>query len=202
MPSLDFFRDLGLFARERFFDPATCAQLQSEMRIGTVKKGLLAGKDEGDGILNENVRKVLTVHVGTSLESMVSDTLMNLKPSLEEHFRIRLRDFEPPSFLSYGEGAFYGPHLDGDPDIPTIAKNRRVSVVIFLNSRSEELSPNSYGGGALTFYGLLDGPAWEKCPFALDPDPGLLVAFRSDVLHEVRPVTVGQRFTIVTWFRI
>jgi predicted 2-oxoglutarate/Fe(II)-dependent dioxygenase YbiX len=28
----------------------------------------------------------------------------------------------------------------------------------------------------------------------------MLVAFRSDVLHQVSPVTKGERFTIVSWF--
>jgi SM-20-related protein len=31
-------------------------------------------------------------------------------------------------------------------------------------------------------------------------EPGLLVAFRSDTVHEVLPVTHGERFTVVSWF--
>jgi SM-20-related protein len=33
------------------------------------------------------------------------------------------------------------------------------------------------------------------------PAPGTLVAFRADTTHEVVPVTYGERYTIVTWFR-
>jgi predicted 2-oxoglutarate/Fe(II)-dependent dioxygenase YbiX len=72
--------------------------------------------------------------------------------------------------------------------------------VIFLNARSSVPAENRYGGGSLKFYALLDGPKWENCPFSLDAEPGLLIAFRSDTVHEVEPVTFGQRFTIVTWF--
>jgi predicted 2-oxoglutarate/Fe(II)-dependent dioxygenase YbiX len=32
-------------------------------------------------------------------------------------------------------------------------------------------------------------------------EEGLLVAFRAETLHEVRPVTHGVRFSVVTWFR-
>ncbi len=46
----------------------------------------------------------------------------------------------------------------------------------------------------------MEGPQWDKCGFALEAEPGLLIAFRSDTSHEVRPVTFGERFTIVTWF--
>jgi SM-20-related protein len=202
MPSSFFFQNLGLFVREGFFNSATCTQIQSQMRLGEAVKGLIGGAEPEIGILDEDVRKVLSVHVEVSSENLVLDAVRDLKPSLEEHFQVPLREFEFPTFLRYGEGAFYRPHKDGTPETPTATKDRRVSVVIFLNSRSEEPSPDSYGGGALTFYGLLDGPMWEKCPFPLDANPGLLIAFRSDVLHEVRPVTFGQRFTIVTWFRI
>lgn len=52
----------------------------------------------------------------------------------------------------------------------------------------------------LKFYGLLDGPEWSRCGFALKPVPGMVVAFPTWVPHEVEPVTFGNRFTIVTWF--
>jgi len=29
----------------------------------------------------------------------------------------------------------------------------------------------------------------------------MLVAFTADTLHEVSPVTSGERFTIISWFR-
>jgi predicted 2-oxoglutarate/Fe(II)-dependent dioxygenase YbiX len=32
-------------------------------------------------------------------------------------------------------------------------------------------------------------------------EPGTLVAFRSETTHEVTPVTHGQRYTIVSWYR-
>jgi hypothetical protein len=31
-------------------------------------------------------------------------------------------------------------------------------------------------------------------------EPGLLIAFPSDKWHEVKPVSHGRRFTVVTWF--
>ncbi len=52
----------------------------------------------------------------------------------------------------------------------------------------------------MTFYGLMEGAEWEKCAFSLEANSGLLIAFRSDVLHEVKPVTFGERLTVVSWF--
>jgi SM-20-related protein len=79
-------------------------------------------------------------------------------------------------------------------------RERQVSAVIFLNSAAEARGPESYSGGALTFYGLIDGPCWRGYGFPLVGEQGLLIAFRSDVLHEVTVVTRGERYSIVTWF--
>jgi hypothetical protein len=48
-------------------------------------------------------------------------------------------------------------------------------------------------------YGLL-GPASERHGLPIGGEPGMLVAFRSDVLQEVRPVTRGERQTVVSWY--
>jgi SM-20-related protein len=197
MPPAEFFRNLGLFVRSDFFDQPACAEMQARMCAAEFSKALVIKKDVGE-VLDESRRRVLTVEVEECLANQVWDQIWHLKPNLEDHFHTPLQGGERPVFLRYGEQAFYHPHRDGSPDVST--RNRRVSVVIFLNARSEEPTPGCYGGGALTFYGLLDGPEWEKCAFSLEAEPGLLIAFRSDTLHEVQPVTFGQRFTIVTWF--
>jgi SM-20-related protein len=199
MPSSSLFHHLGLFIHEDFLDHSTCAQIQSQMQTAECQKASIVSPHGDEGIVDEDVRKVLSVKAEASMATMVWDKIWDLKPSLEEHFHVHLRGSEPPVFLRYGPGAFYRPHKDGHSDSPPSTKNRLVSVVIFLNRRSDDPSQDAYGGGALTFYGLLDGPTWEKCPFPLEADPGLLVAFRSDTMHEVRPVTIGQRFTIVSW---
>ena len=33
------------------------------------------------------------------------------------------------------------------------------------------------------------------------PAPGTLVAFRAETTHEVTPVTRGERYAIVSWYR-
>ena len=52
----------------------------------------------------------------------------------------------------------------------------------------------------MTFYGLLDIPDSDKFGFSLEPEQGMLVAFRSNVLHGVSPILSGQRYVIVGWF--
>jgi predicted 2-oxoglutarate/Fe(II)-dependent dioxygenase YbiX len=61
------------------------------------------------------------------------------------------------------------------------------------------MDTNNYTGGSLTFYGLFDGKG-KNIGFPLIGQAGLLVAFRSVILHGVTSVTSGERFTVVSWF--
>ena len=110
---------------------------------------------------------------------------------------------EPPNNNVDVTGILAGFRSTDSNSSPTACEyqlNRRVSLVLFLNGESSAAELNGYAGGSLTFYGLLKQPPWEKCGFNIQGETGLLVAFASDVYHEVTPVTEGMRFTMVTWF--
>jgi SM-20-related protein len=47
---------------------------------------------------------------------------------------------------------------------------------------------------------LVRDPRWQSVGFGVEGEEGLLIAFRSDLLHEVTPVTHGERYTLVSWF--
>jgi SM-20-related protein len=81
-----------------------------------------------------------------------------------------------------------------------MSKSRQISAVIFLNGNSSQPRESTYGGGALTFYELLDDPIGQSLGFPLEAEEGLLIAFRADVPHSVAPVTHGDRYTIASWY--
>lgn len=185
-----------MFAVQNFFSDRECEQLIREMLECSVTPVLLA-----DDTINETQRKAGNVSPSETTRNLVEQKLDDLKPSVEEHFRLRLTTFEEPQFLIYGAGDFHCAHSDKstDPTHPTYVKQREISVVVLLNGDSAAHA-TTYGGGVLTLYGLSDDQAWKSFGFQLEPEPGLLVAFRSDLVHEVTPITSGQRFSIVTWF--
>lgn len=200
MRSPDFFRGLGLYVVEDFVSKEHCFNLRSEMDSSAAEKATIVGDGPGE-ILDEEVRKVLSVSIGKETFRSTQQQLQAIKPLLENHFRVLLsRKCHGPDFLIYHFGSFYRPHRDADEGSPEKIRSRRVSVVVFLNGQSQEPELGTFGGGGLTFYGLLDGPEWSKCAFTLDPRPGMLVAFRSNTLHEAQPVSFGKRYAIVTWF--
>ncbi len=70
---------------------------------------------------------------------------------------------------------------------------------MFLNE-SGAPPVGAYTGGQLILYGLIDDPHWKDVGFPVEPETGLLVAFRSRVVHEVTAVTAGCRLSVVNWF--
>jgi SM-20-related protein len=199
MPSAKFFRSLGLFAQENFLAPEFCTQLRKNMSAGKSEAATIVG-EEKEIVLEETVRKVSTVDMKRSLESQTRDRLLAAMPALQNHFKVSLDECQGPEFLKYGVGSFYLPHKDGNPSGHAKVAKRRVSAVIFLNAQSKDPTAGAHCGGSLTFYGLMDGPDWAKLAFPLEAETGLLIAFRSDVVHEVQPVTFGERFSVVSWF--
>jgi len=100
--------------------------------------------------------------------------------------------------LRYQNGDFFVRHQDGNThqlDFDHL-RIRRISIVVFLNDHSIEPKPECFSGGTLNFY-----DPERANSFTLHGETGMLVAFTAETFHEVLPVTSGERFTIISWFR-
>lgn len=200
MPRSNFFAHLGLFAVRDFLDAEACARLRADMSTADVSPATI-GTAYGE-VVNEALRRAEMAKASADSKSLIKSLLSDLQPKLESHFNVALTGAEKPQFLNYSQGGFCTLHRDDsdDPESAEYIKMRKVSVVIFLNSESEEARQGSYVGGRLTFYSLMKDQSWKNCGLPLTGEEGLLIAFRSDVMHGVTPVTCGVRHTIVTWF--
>jgi len=201
MPSLKFFEHTGLLVIPDFLDADQIGALRTEMLIGLAERARVE-KPGGIDCVDEAVRKTGSIEVSKRVASDIKSRLLGLMPRLEQHFNRRLAGCEPPSFLIYDPSDFFIAHADGGDFCGRGkgARRRRVSAVIFLNEQSSEPAEGAYGRGELTFHGLLEGPHWERCAFPLPAEPGLLVAFPAEMIHEVSAVSHGRRLTVVTWF--
>lgn len=200
MPHASFFAKLGLFVVQDFFDAGLCAKVRAEMRAAPNNRATISRGSEI--LVDENARRTKWIKVSASTRLLVQDRLLAVMPNVASHFDLALTDCEYLQFLRYGTDDFFEPHTDNSDrdDAFDVVQARQVSVVLFLNGEMEKPEPDGYSGGALTLYGLIDKPGWETKGFSVVGEPGLLIAFRSDVHHEVTPVTHGERYTIVTWF--
>jgi predicted 2-oxoglutarate/Fe(II)-dependent dioxygenase YbiX len=200
MVSPEFLSRLGLFVIKNFLDPEICEALIAASHIGEGKQATITTGNQD--VYDENARKTFQVALPKELENDVYSRLIAIRPDLEAHFQTKLEDCRAPLLLCYGVGDFFQRHYDTyeDPTLPEAIQKRKVSVSIMLNECKEEDVPNTYSGGALTFYNLMSDPRLKMRGFPLQPEPGLLIAFSSRLVHEVQPVLRGKRYSIVTWF--
>ncbi|HEY2033627.1 MAG TPA: Fe2+-dependent dioxygenase [Rhizomicrobium sp.] len=103
---------------------------------------------------------------------------------------VRPQLMHPILFNRYDAGMAYGRHIDDAimtvAGSPPRALRTDVSFTLFLSD------PASYEGGGLA----IDTGGAEQ---SLKPPAGTLVAYPSDALHWVEPVTSGSRLAAVGW---
>jgi SM-20-related protein len=185
----------NLFLLRNFLDAARCARLRAELAEAPTTQAPVYIQGT-EGLVHETIRKTTSVHPSSETFSEIHARMLQQKALLEQHFGESLHDCEPPQFLRYEKGDFFVRHQDGNTrqlDFDHL-RIRRISIVVFLNDFSVEPKDGCYSGGTLNFYD-------QNETFGLNGETGLLVAFTAETFHEVLPVTSGQRFTIISWFR-
>lgn len=101
-----------------------------------------------------------------------------------EAFGVDVSDFVEVQFTQYlgDENGYYNPHIDSYLNLSRRPYDRKLSAVALLSD------PNDFEGGEL-FIGK------EEIKLA----KGDVVVFPSFLIHQVKPVTSGERYTLVSW---
>lgn len=203
MTSVALLQRLGLFVMDGFVEPDYLAGLLTELDRAPERAAEVYHLETGY-VVRETERRTTAQEVSEDSAQAMTARLMELKPRLEAHFGLELAGCQPPQFLHYRPGDFFGPHVDSntDPAALDTPRRRKVSVVVFLNAQTDVAADGerTYSGGSLVF--LVRPPAAGRPPLGVPfpGRPGMLVAFLSHVPHEVRPVTRGDRHSVVSWF--
>ena len=145
-------------------------------------KGLTKGKTIGKSDVRDS--KISWLYPCDNMDwvfSKVTDITLNLN---ERFFKFDLFGInEGFQFTNYeSPSGKYGKHIDRATNIPV----RKLSISIQLTN------PEDYNGGELKLYDGEEETVMSK-------EQGTLVIFPSYVLHEVMPVTKGERNSLVTW---
>lgn len=191
----------GVYTEAGFLDRQTCELIKAEMRAGQHERAKVYDRD-WKNVEDAAYRSTLQVKVGEGSGALVRERLLSLRATLGRRFGARLDDCQGPTFLIYKPGDFFEPHKDDSAqhDAPEFVRRRQVSAVIFLSDEDAGAGQGEYAGGSLGIYGLFKDPRCSHIGIPIRGRAGLLVAFRSDVIHQVTPVTRGERFTVVGWF--
>ena len=188
-----------LFVVKQFLDPIVCAELVAEMRAAQGEAATVYGRTSS-GAVDRGVRQTLRLRPSDATRERITRRLLDQQTALEQHFNLVLSECEEPQFLRYREGNFFVAHQDGNTGMIRLdTESRLVSIVIFLSRESDTPEPNAYCGGSLVFTDRR--PATSGGKFRMQAEPGTLVAFRAETTHEVTPVTHGERYSVVSWFR-
>jgi len=145
-------------------------------------KGLIKGTTKGKSDVRDS--KISWLYPCDNMEWVfrrVTDITLNLN---ERFFKFDLFGInEGFQFTNYqAPSGKYGKHID-----------RAINLLVRKLSISIQLThPEEYEGGELYLYEGDKG-------IAMDKTQGTLIIFPSYVLHEVMPVTKGERNSLVTW---
>jgi SM-20-related protein len=180
MAGLALLRALNFLTIDNFFDGDACARICAAMRDSPTETAMIGV----EGAIDERQRRTRAVIVPPELHRSVVNRFNAIRERAASHFGVELSELERPQFLRYRPGDFFIRHMDRDR---AGGNQRQVSFIAFVNS--------DFDGGALTFGGLD-----SKVKLTLPPVEGLLLLFPSDWIHEVEPVTRGERFSVVGWF--
>jgi len=159
------------------FTPAECAEI---IMIGNskLKPGTVVGPN--NGIRSCQVAWLYTEDLKFAFQRVTGAVIdMNSKFFNFDLFGLA----EGFQFTRYdAPGDHYGMHID------KVLNNevRKLSLTIQLSS------PEDYEGGELVLQ-------FSPYPDVMDKELGKMIVFPSYVLHEVRPVTKGTRYSLVAW---
>src|SRR6056300_1533974 len=179
-PSWNFYLDkVNSYAYwEKVFTPEECEKI---IKIAK-NKGLIKGITRSKTDVRES--KICWLYSSDDLDWVyrkITDIVLNLN---DRFFQFDLHGLnEGLQFTNYkAPSNKYGKHID-----------RSFNTLIRKLSLSIQLTdPNEYEGGELFLYEDEKGTEMKK-------EQGTLVLFPSYILHEVKPVTKGERNSLVAW---
>jgi predicted 2-oxoglutarate/Fe(II)-dependent dioxygenase YbiX len=200
-----YFEKFGFIVKPNFIDEYLCDALINEMISSSSEFSKVRIKDSQYGI-DRDLRKSRWAIISDETRDLIRSHLSILEGEIKSFFKISFHEFQDLQFIIYQQNDHFKPHPDNsnEQNAPDFVKSRKISIVIFLNSSvgnlfSRELISRDFCGGELRFYGVVDEPIWNSWGIPLVPSVGMLVAFPSEIIHEVTPVINGSRFTVVTW---
>ena len=183
-----------LFGVTQFLEPSLVDAIVAELKSAPSSPATVYGST-ASGTIEQSARRTFRLRPSNEIVALVIQKLLGIRDAVERHYDVVLKDCEEPQFLRYREGDFFVAHQDGNTGLIRLpTEERLISTVIFLSRESESPEDGAYSGGSLVFSRLRDR-------FRLSSEPGMLVAFRSETTHEITPVTHGERYSIVSWYR-
>jgi SM-20-related protein len=156
---------------------------------------------------NEEIRKTNIYTLSDKYLDIYTNKFLEHQALIEDYFKIALTTSTEVQVLEYLKDSFYTMHSDDSSMLYKdeeligflpVAKQRRISTVLFTTSYDENISDNTFTGGELLFNFLCDKDGNE---IKVKPKAGTMLVFLSNPFftHEVLKVNEGRRISLVQW---
>lgn len=168
------------------FAPHELDILEDMIRTQTLTTGVVGNNETNKSIRDSRIRWISPQEMSWVFERI--STI--IKEVNDKYFGIDLNHTESVQLTEYDSEyhGFYGYHADSRYGATGDSRFRKLSVSMQLTD------PSLYEGGELLLY-----PDSFDRPEMADRTRGSMTLFRSHILHQVKPVTKGTRYSFVTW---
>jgi SM-20-related protein len=156
---------------------------------------------------NEEIRKTNIYKLSEKYLEIYTNRFLEYQAKIEDYFKLAITTSTKVQVLEYLKDSFYAKHSDDSSMLyknkeligfTAVAKQRKISTVLFTTSNDENPSDNTFLGGELLFNFLCDKDGNE---IKLKPKAGMMLVFLSNpyFTHEVLKVIKGRRISLVQW---
>lgn len=194
---------------ENFLDESECYEINKKIKEDDdyQKAQIKIQKLTSSAKINEDIRKTNIYSLNEKYLELYTKRFLYYQAKIEDYFKLALTTSTNVQVLEYLQGSFYSMHSDDSSMIYKdneligflpIAKQRKISTVLFTTSNSKIASDNSFIGGELLFNFLFDKDGNE---IKIRPKAGMMFVFLSNpyFTHEVLKVIEGRRISLVQW---
>ena len=194
---------------ENFFDKNECDEINQEIKKDEdfQKAQVKIDKSEIKATTNEEIRKTNIYALNKNHLELYTHRFLQHQALIENYFKLALTTSTEVQVLEYLKGSFYTMHSDDSSMLykddkligfTAVAKQRKISTVLFTTTNDELISDTTFTGGELLFNFLCDINGHEV---KIKPKAGSMLVFLSNpyFTHEVLKVIQGRRISLVQW---
>lgn len=191
------FRTPSIASTAGFLPIANCSEIVRAMEHAPREPAQVVRA--GESILDQSLRFCFDHHFPEAFKRSIGDRMAAYFDAHRSEFESDADYIYGPYFMSYEKGSYFRAHRDvanhrNDP--PRLAAHRW-SLLLYLNGREPVDGLPAFDGGALIIYET--EPKLRDRRVVIVPEPGMLVLFRSSLMHEVAIVLEGTRYAVAGW---
>lgn len=183
----------GLHVDTSFLTPSDASRLTEQLLACPAFPSTVHVEELGGYVVDKSRRDADAVQLSAELIAELETRFGEVLAAVGAHFGVELTEIETIQSLRYKPGQGFQAHMDRTPPGTgtEATRARKITLLLFANG------PPAFEGGDLAI--CVFGDRAPDFALPVQPQAGTLLAFPSQLLHEVCPVVEGTRCSVVAW---